>query len=72
MTQTVESFWNANATAFFREPVGGRINVGYGKGWFSINRQMQTLNGRDYKKLSVGRGSISLARMRVRFRRLLM
>lgn len=65
-THTVETFFNATATAFFREPAGAKINVKYGRGWFSVNRQSQTLNGVDYKKLSVGRGSLVGARMRVK------
>lgn len=65
-THTVESFWNANATAFFRAPKGAKINVKYGKGMFSVNRQAQTLDGVTYKKLSVGKGSLGWARMRVK------
>ena len=65
-THTVESFWNASATAFFRQPVGAKINVKYGKGWFSVNVQSQTLDGETYKKLTVGAGSLALARMRVK------
>ncbi len=65
-THTVESFWNATGAAFFREPAGAKINVKYGVGWFSINRQSQTLNGGDYKKLEVGRVSVVYARMRVK------
>lgn len=62
----METFWNNNAIGFFRGPSGAKINVKYGKGWFSVNRQSQTLNGRDYKKLTVGRGSVAVARMRVK------
>jgi hypothetical protein len=65
-TQTVETFWNATGTAFFREPAGAKINVKYGKGRFSVNRQVQTLDGNSVKKLSVGRGSVLYARMRVK------
>jgi hypothetical protein len=65
-TQTVESFWNATGTAFFRTPTGTRINVKYGKGRLSVNRQMQTLDGATIKKLSIGKGSILFARMRVK------
>jgi hypothetical protein len=65
-THTVESFWNASATAFFREPAGAKINVKYGKGWLSTNVQEQTLDGVTYKKLSVGKGSLVYARMRVK------
>ena len=65
-TQTVESYWNATGTAFFRAPTGAKINVKYGKGRFSVNRQVQTLDGKSIKRLSVGKGSIFLARMRVK------
>jgi len=65
-TQTVESFWNATGTAFFRAPAGAKINVKYGKGFLSVNRQEQVLDGETIKRLSVGKGSILLARMRVK------
>jgi hypothetical protein len=65
-THTVESYWNASAIAFFRLPKGAKINVKYGIGRFSINRQEQILDGATYKKLSVAKGSVVLARMRVK------
>jgi hypothetical protein len=65
-TQTVESFWNATGTAFFRAPAGTKINVKYGKGLLSVNGQEQVLDGETIKKLSVGKGSILYARMRVK------
>jgi hypothetical protein len=65
-TSTVESFWNSTGTAFFRAPVGTKINVKYGVGWASSNQQTQTLDGQTFKKLSVGMGSITYARMRVK------
>ena len=64
--RTVESFWNANGTAFFRAPNGARIKVRYGVGFLGTDSQKQTLNGSDYKKLSVGFGSVTRARMQVR------
>ena len=64
--RTVESFWNAKGTAFFRAPVGAKIKVRYGVGWFGFNRQEQTLNGSDFKKLEVGSGSIARARMQIK------
>ncbi len=64
--RTVESFWNASGTAFFKSPADAKIRVRYGGGWFSLNRQKQTLNGSDYKKLSVGSGSIAYARMQIK------
>lgn len=66
-TSTVESFWNATGTAFFRGPAGAKINVKYGKGRFSRNRQVQTLDGVSLKRLSVGGvGTWFYARMRVK------
>lgn len=64
--RTVERFWNARATAFFRAPRGARIRVRYGLGFARVNRQTQTLDGREYKRLRVGVGSFAYARMQVR------
>lgn len=64
--RTVESFWNANGTAFFRLPVGASIKVRYGVGFLGADRQKQTLTGSEYKKLSVGLASLSRARMQVK------
>ncbi len=64
--RTVESFWNANGTAFFKLPVGASIKVRYGVGFLGFDRQKQTLNGSNYKKLSVGTGSIARARMQIK------
>ena len=64
--RTVEIFWNAEGTAFFKLPAGASIKVRYGVGFLGINRQRQTLNGSDYKTLSVGIASISRDRMQVK------
>jgi hypothetical protein len=64
--RTVESFWNASGTAFFRLPAGAKIKVRYGYSIFGFDRQVQTLNGLEYKRLTVGLGSIAYARMQVR------
>ena len=64
--RTLESFWNAKGTAFFRAPSGAKIKVRYGVGWFGFDRQEQTLNGSDFKKLEVGMGSVARARMQMR------
>jgi hypothetical protein len=64
--QTVETFWNANGTAFFKLPAGASIKVRYGAGFLGVDRQKQTLNGSDYKKLSVGLASLSRARMQIK------
>ena len=64
--RTVETFWNAAGTAFFKAPAGAQIKVRYGGGgWFGFDRQKQTLNGNDYKKLTVGLASLGYARMQV-------
>lgn len=63
--RTVEFFWNAQGAAFFRLPAGAQIKVRYGLGWFGFDRQKQTLIGTDYRKLSVGLGSLGYARMQV-------
>lgn len=65
--RTVESFWNAAGTAFFKAPSAAQIKVRYGSGgWFGFDRQKQTLNGNDYKKLAIGLGSLGYVRMQAR------
>lgn len=64
--RTVEWFWNANGTAFFRAPAGAAIKVRYGVGFLGFDRQKQTLDGSNYKKLSVGMGSVARARMQIK------
>lgn len=64
--RTVEWFWNGKGTAFFKAPAGAKIKVRYGLGWFGFDRQEQTLNGVDYKKLDVGLGSLARARMQMK------
>jgi hypothetical protein len=67
--RTVESFFNAKGTGFFKLPTGASIKVRYGVGFLGFDRQKQTLTGTDYKKLSVGLGSISRARMQIKVAR---
>lgn len=64
--RTVESFWNAKGTGFFRLPIGASIKVRYGVGFLGFDSQKQTLTGSDYKQLSVGIGSVSRARMQIK------
>lgn len=64
--RTVESFWNANGSAFFKLPAGASIKVRYGVGFLGVDRQKQTLDGSSYKKLSVGIASLSRARMQIK------
>ena len=63
--RTVETFWNAAGTAFFKAPSGAQIKVRYGVGWFGFDRQKQTMNGNGFKKLEVGLASLGYARMQV-------
>lgn len=63
--RTVESFWNSTATAFFRAPAGVRIRVLYGYSPFSKERQNQTLDGNNYRKLTVGGWSFLYARIQL-------
>ena len=68
--RTLEKFWNAKGSAFFRAPEGAKIKVRYGGGWwFGKNRQKQTLNGSDYKRLSVGGWSFVYAKMQMKVSR---
>ncbi|MBE9029021.1 hypothetical protein IQ266_04500 [filamentous cyanobacterium LEGE 11480] len=64
--RTLEKFWNSKGTAYFRSPSRAKIRVRYGKGWLSKNRQKKTLNGGSYQKLSVGKWSLSYARMQMK------
>lgn len=64
--RTLESFWNAKGTAFFREPSGATIKVRYGVGFLGFDRQKQTLNGSAFRKLTVGLASVSRARMQIK------
>lgn len=63
--RTLETFWNASEKAGFLFPAGAWIKVRYGVGIFGFDRQNQKLDGIHVKILSVGRGSIALARMQM-------
>jgi len=52
--RTLVTLWNTTASAQFRCPPGAQIRVRYGIGWFSKNRQQQTLDCNTDKRLSVG------------------
>ncbi len=65
--KTLETFWGSvgGTTAFFLLPTGVRIKVRYGLGWFGWDRQTQTLDGVNEKRLSVS-GFVGRARMQAR------
>ena len=64
--RTLATLWNTNAEAQFDCPAGAKIRVRYGGGWFSKNRQEQTLNCASIKRLSVGKWSLLVARMQIK------
>jgi hypothetical protein len=64
--RTLEQYWNATGTAFFKAPAGAQIKLRYGYGWFGKDRQKQTLDGVDVKRLCVGLWSVSYARMQIK------
>lgn len=64
--RTLETFFNASASGIFEDPAGAKIKVRYGVGFFGFDRQKQTLNGQDDKRLDVGKGgSFARARMQI-------
>jgi hypothetical protein len=63
--RTIETFWNAKGTAFFKAPAGAQIKIRYGIGWLGFDRQKQTLDSTNYKKLSVGNVSVAYACMQI-------
>jgi len=62
---TLEKFVNAKGSAFFRLPAGATIKVRYAAWIFGKDRQKQTLDGENYKKLVVGGWSLFVARMQI-------
>lgn len=67
--RTLEEFWNAQGTAFFRWPADAEIRVRYGVGWLGFSSQERTLDGERYERLSVGKGSVARARMQMKVQR---
>lgn len=56
--RTVEALRGTSATAFFRAPAGAKVRVFLGVGPFGAERQMQTLDGESYAKVSVEAGLV--------------
>lgn len=67
--RTLEWFFNAKGTAFFKAPAGAKIKMRYGVGWLGKDGQKKTLDGHNKKKLSTGLGSVFRARMQMRVER---
>ncbi|GEM_PF-763413 len=64
--RTLEWFFNANGVAFFKAPKDASIKVRYGVGWLGKDRQKKKLDGGTYKKLNVGKWSLTRARMQIK------
>lgn len=63
--RTLETFWNVTTTGFFQLPPGAQIKLRYSGGWFGVDRQKQTLDGINIKRLVVSPWSLFTARMQV-------
>lgn len=64
---TVYGCYGQKTTAFFQEPRGAQIKVRYGAGkWFGKDGQKQGLDGRTYKRLTIGYGSFGYARIQIK------
>ena len=64
--RTLETFWNTTVTGWFQGPAGAQIRVRYAAGWFGVNRQTQTLDGINLKRLDIGAWSKVVARMQIK------
>jgi len=66
---TMEWFFNAGGVTFFKAPNEASIKVRYGVGWFGKDRQKQKLDGQTYKKLKVGKWSLTRAKMKIKVKK---
>jgi len=64
--RTLETFWNVTTTAFFQAAAGAEIKIRYSGWWFGVDRQRQTLDGNNIKRLVVSPWSIFTARIQMR------
>jgi hypothetical protein len=64
--RTLETFWNVTTTGFFQLPAGAQIKLRYSGGWFGVDRQKQTLDAANIKRLVVSPWSVFSARMQIR------
>jgi len=65
--RTIATHWStAKARFYFRRPAGMKIRVRYGVGWFSVNRQKQTLDGQAERIISVGAWSATRSKIQVK------
>ena len=65
--KTLETHWSsAKIRFYFRLPSGAKIRVRYGFGWFSKNRQKQTLDGLNTKIISIGFWGVTRAKIQIK------
>lgn len=64
--RTLATLWNTNATGVFNCPAGAKIRVRYAAWPFGVNRQEQDLDCQTFKRLSVSRWSVFVARMQIK------
>ena len=64
--RTLETFWNVTTTAFFQAPPGAEIKIRYSGWWFGVDRQRQTLDGENIRRLAVSPWSVFAARIQIR------
>ena len=58
--------WRLRSSAFFQAPAGAEIKIRYSGWWFGVDRQRQTLDGNNIKRLVVSPWSIFTARIQMR------
>ena len=64
---TLETHWSsAKVNFYFKRPSGAKIRVRYGFGWFSRNRQKQTLDGSNEKTISIGFWGLTRSKIQIR------
>ncbi len=65
--RTLATHWaNAKIAFYFKRPEGTKIRVRYGFGWFSKNRQKQTLDGINEKTISIGFWGVTRAKIQMK------
>ena len=65
--RTLATHWStAKVRFYFQKPGGAKIRVRYGYGWFSRNRQKQTLDGSVVKIISIGSWGLTRAKIQMK------
>jgi len=67
--RTLETRWSTHTAEiqfFFLRPAGAKIRARYGFGWFSKNRQKQTLGGNIEKIISIGFWGVTRVKIQIK------